>query len=160
MSCMMMDSKPLSKIADFIAYLMTYKYDFTGISVPESLSTVLFEDCYDSTFMEWKPDRIYKKLYRLNQSAYNGRYENHQIDYAMPPYEGTDIFKRCEWDGHFVVEGWHYEMASRIACFNYQCEEDATRQGELHLAMIDLQHELFSFIVVNNPLFHTNRWGT
>lgn len=160
MSCMMMESTPLSAIADYIAYLLSYDYSYKGMEAPTEIAHVLYEDCYDRTFMEWKPEKIYEKLYRLNQRAYCGRYEM-PVDLSIPPYEPTDICKRCEWNGHtFVVEEWHYQMASRIACFNYQCEEDSTRLDELHLEMFELQNCLFSFIVINNQMFHNHRWST
>ena len=160
MSCILMGSTPLSAIADYIAYLLSYGYSYKGMEAPEGIAHALYEDCYNSTFAEWQPDKIYEKLYRLNQKAYCGRYET-PVDIAIPPYEPTNICKRCEWNGQtFDVEEWHYQMANRIACFNYNCTEDCTRNDELHLAMIELQNCLFSFIVFNNPIFNNHKWGT
>jgi hypothetical protein len=169
MSAFIMNAEPIAKIATYTAALLNMGYNFFGMSAPESLHHAL-SGCRDK-YGYYSDELIYNALYQLNIDAVNGRYhENYTLD-SMEKYKPVTAYKKPEYTstynpetrryngGHYQIDKWMLEMSNRLACFCYQCDEDATYKSDLFLAMRDLERCLNTFIVHNMNAWNNHKWG-
>lgn len=158
MSCFIMEEKAVAKLATYTAALLNMGYNFFGMEAPKSLYSA-FSDCCDK-YGFYSEGKIYSAIYQLNIDAVNGRYNDHYQLADYDKFQPATAYKRPEYsDGHYKIDKWMLEMSKRIACFNYQCAEEATEKSELRLAMRDLEIALNTFIVHNMSEWQSAEWG-
>ena len=157
MSCLIQKPENTAAIADFIAELANVGYNGNGIVLPSVLHRELVNlGCYKDGWFE--PKLIYMALTALNYNAYEGRYPDNGKVYPVP-YKENNIRKMVVWDnGRYKIEKWHYRMLKMIQFFNYQCEEEATYNTDLHKGMQDLENTLALFIIQNSAIYKGLRW--
>lgn len=157
MSCMMTDFNELATLATYIRDILECS-EMTGtiegvkrITPPESLRKALCERCLKNG---WQRGEIFLALYRLNERAYNGRYEladEYSPDPLCPCVSvDTSEERRREW-----MPRLHH----LLTFYTYQCMEDATHEDPLYLALDHLRDNIAHTIV--NQIAHDLgcKWG-
>ena len=157
MSAFLMNAEPIAKIATYTAALLNMGYNFFGMEAPTSLYFAL-SDCCDK-HKYYDEEKIYNALYQLNIDAVNGKYKEHTTIDSMEKFKPVTAYKRPVYSKHYKVDKWMLEMSKRLACFCYQCDEDATYQSDLFLAMRELERRLNTFIVHNMDAWQNAQWG-
>ena len=163
MSAFMLKGERIAQLADYISALHNMGYDYFGYSMPETLHHELL-DCRDNYgFMITA--KVYDRLSDLNMRAVCGRYDREPfIIEDIPTY--TQIYHAREKGTDDRVKGWyeeiqpwHYELLKLTQCFVYQCEEDATIDDPLYLALRELEKLQMSHIISNAPEYKLAQWG-
>ena len=135
MSAWIMAPEPLRKLATYISDLLNMGFNYFGMEAPRSLYAALLE-CRDKHGF-FDESKIYNELLQLNIDAVNGRYkENSQIS-EFEKFKPAIAHNRPVYKNqHYTIEKWMLEMSKRLACYNYQCAEDATDERPLHKSLI------------------------
>lgn len=159
MSCMIMSAKPLASLADFITSLLNVGYNYFGMEAPSSLYRAL-DDCVDK-WGQYSERAVYDALHDLNVRAYKGRYGRENDDEgSYPAYATNTAHKPRECvEHHEKVMPWHFLIEKRLAFLTYQCCEDATYDTPLYKALVELEHQLDTFIVQNSDAWQGLGWG-
>lgn len=158
MSCLMMNEKALAAIALAAENLLNMGYNAWGFEAPESLFEAL-RDCENERgFFDTK--LIYSRLYILNSRAYAGRYKE-PVNITPPEVDFSSVWlwKRPEYNGHYIIKEWHYKLLKLLDCFNYQTAEQATSRDPLKKAMDELARVLSCFIARNSAAYEAAPWG-
>lgn len=146
MSCMMTGLNESATLAAYIRDILECS-ERTGtvegvkrIRPPDSLRKALRDKCLNAD--GWQRGEIFLALYRLNERAYNGRYEltdECSPDPLCPPVNvDTSEEKRREW-----MPRLHH----LLTFFIYQCMEEATDRDPLYLALDQLRDNIAHTIV-------------
>ena len=163
MSAFMLEGERIAQLADYISALHNMGFDYFGYSMPETLHYEL-SDCLDNYgFM--MTAKVYDRLSDLNMRAVCGRYDREPfIIENIPTY--TQIYHPKEKGTDERVKGWyeeikpwHYELLKLTQCFVYQCEEDATIDDPLYLALKELIYLQMSHITANAIDYKLAVWG-
>lgn len=158
MICLMMNEKALAAIALATENLLNMGYDAWGFDAPEILFEAL-RDCENERGF-FHTEKIYEKLYVLNSRAYAGRYK--EPVNIIPPevdFSSLHLWKRPEYNGHYIIKEWHYKLLKLLDCFNYQTAEQATSRDPLKKAMDELARVLSCFIARNSAAYEAAPWG-
>lgn len=186
MSCLIQKPENTAAIADFIDTLMDiggggHSYEVYGISCPTEIYKQ-FSDCKEEGGFGHYVDKIYEKLRRMNYLAYEGRYDGKEPGHIssddfmdFEPYKSNQLAKRAEYlcyevEGddkymrptlminRFRVEKWHYKILKYLHFYLYQISEDPIYNSEFYKAIEELNDELTSFIVRNQPEYAELQW--
>lgn len=159
MSCMIMSAKPLASLADFITSLLNAGYNYFGMEAPSNLYRAL-DNCADKWGI-YSERAVYDALHDLNVRAYNGRYKRENADEgSYPAYAPNTAHRPRECvEHHEKVMPWHFLIEKRLAFLTYQCCEDATYDTPLYKALVELEHQLDTFIVQNSNAWQSLEWG-
>lgn len=159
MSCWIMGKEPLCKLASYTADLLNMGFNFFGMEAPKSLYLAL-ADCSDGHGF-FDESKIYNELLQLNIDAVNGRYKDEFYQLAdFEKFSPATAHRRPKYrKQHYTINKWMLEMSKRLACFNYQTEEDATSEKPLRKSMIELERALNAFIVHNMQAWQDAQWG-
>lgn len=161
MSCFIMSAQSHATLANTLEYILNSGFNRFGFDAPESLHKALV-DCRDR-YGYYSSGAIYNRLYAMNNTAYNTRYK-------FTPGPGGDcipdkpsvppLVEERQWNNHEKLLPWHYIFCKMLDCLIYQCNEDATRNDPLLLALIDFSRIYKSFLVVNTEEYSSAPWGT
>lgn len=162
MSCFIMSEHSHATLADTLEYVLNSGFNRFGFDAPDSLHKAL-ADCRDG-YGYYNSGAIFRRLYDLNNRAYNGRYKvapSPEADIipdkpAVPPL----VQPRQYANYHETLLPWHYKFCKMLDCLIYQCSEDATRADPLQLALIDFSRVYKSFLVTQNDEYYNAPWGT
>ena len=163
MSAFMINKERIAQLADYISALHNMGYDYFGYSIPEKLHKELL-DCLDD-YGYMITARVYDRLSNLNMRAVCGRYDREPLIIEdIPTYtqiyhareKGTDE-RIKEW--YEDIKPWHYELLKLTQCFVYQCNEDATANDPLYLALKELIYLQMSHITANAVDYRLAAWG-
>lgn len=157
MSCFIMSNESLSILANSLEHILNSGFNRFGFEAPESLAIEL-SDCCDK-YGFYSAGLIYRRLYALNLSAYNGRYKKRYPLDEIPEMTTKNIITDRKYNKHEIIQPWHYQLCKLVECFIYQTCEDATRADELHTALTQFSHILSAFIVHNSNEYHAFQWG-
>ena len=162
MSCFIMSDRSQSSLADTLEYSLNSGFNRFGFDAPDSLHKAL-ADCRDR-YGYYNSGEIFRRLYDLNNRAYNGRYKcaPGQESAIIPdkPTVPPLVEPRERVNLHEKLLPWHYKFCKMMDCLIYQCCEDATRDDPLQLALIDFSRVYKSFLVVNTDEYSSAPWGT
>ena len=167
MSCAMMSPEPLAAIANAVETLLNSGFNYFGFDAPDELVSACAGLCDGPRTSRplYCAENIYRKMYALNATAYNGRYtrmDDEEADSAAPSIDGGQyqVHHPPEYrEHHFAVQPWHYKLAMLLDCWLYQTNEDATRADPFRLGMQALRNSLYQFIVKNSDEYCANQWG-
>ena len=157
MSCFVLHERATATLAETIAQILNMGIGYFAFEAPESLREGL-ADCIDR-YDYCDGRKVYKKLYRLNFDAYNGRYRELEEVAAIPNFKPVELAERIDYNGHYIIQPWHYRFAKLLDCYIYQCLEDFTRNDPVVKGLTDLANRLRSFIVQNSEDYHKAPWG-
>lgn len=156
MSCLMTRPESIATLAETISRVSHSGYELYGISTGAKLWTALRDlGCSnDFGYLDAKP--VAEALHRVNVAAYNGRYEEHQQPDTVPDYNNIkpafDV-PRCRYDGRWIYDDPHYRFAGLLDFFNYQCEEDATRNNLLCVGLREFADRWKHQIIASDPRY-------
>lgn len=164
MSCFVMKTESLASIAAFTADALNQIEMGNGNTygpLPSYDLPRVFRNlgAYNITFHMFDSKAMFRLLYALNVSAWNGRYD--ETESIIAPKLDPDNYRihKC-FDylgaGKYRVQGWEAQIAGMIDCWLCQTCEDATRDNPLRDAMEELNKSIAVFIV-HNQLSYT--WG-
>lgn len=165
MSCIQLSTQHTAAVAHGLAFLLNGAggMDLLSCDVITPQTCRAFKSCmypYDSLFDD---RRIYAVLYRLNESAYEDRYQIQPDELdgapAMPqnfPY----LLHTLIWDnGHYTIDRDFYAFAKLLDSFIYQCSEDVNRDSEVLAALSAISRALYAFIVHNSADYAAAEWA-
>ena len=156
MSCFIVKTENLSKISNFIERLLNYGFNSFGFSVDPETGAA-FYDCKKEGY--YKSDLIFEELYKLNQRAYSGRYNDKNINEVIPFNPNIDIWKPRTFSGcNDLPQKWHYEILKNLQCLHYQLEEDLTIEDVKTKAIEKIINILMDFIISNNENYISCDW--
>lgn len=145
MSCMMTDTKELTVLAAYVTEILEGA-DKMGtiegvkrINPPEALGKVLAE-CRIEKGM-WDVERVYERLYRLNEAAYCGHYGEKKAKVIPKRIPNLEVPTDDE-----TMKVWATKLWNLLRFYNYQCAEDANYGSELCKALGELQNTLAGVI--------------
>ena len=162
MSCMIMSPESTAAIANATAMLLNRGFSYFGFEATAHMYEA-FGDCRSCS--HYVAEEIYKKLYTVNVTAYNNRYENHEptTDDTVPDIDCSQYtihqpLAYANW--HCTIRPWHYHLAKLIDFWCYQTNEHNTWKDPIRVAMLDFQKELSHFIVYqSDEYFNAPEWG-
>ena len=163
MSCFIMSANALQTLAYTLECIGNHGYNFFGFEFPESLHKAL-SDCKDC-FWHYNSYKIFAKLYILNTNAYISNLKAAEIieleTELIPekPNVPSIIELRQYAHQHDIIQPWHYQFCKLLDCLIYQCNEDATRNDPLLLALKEFSISYKSFLVSNTDEYHNAPWG-
>lgn len=144
MSCMMTGANELATLATYICDILECS-EMTGtiegvkrIRPPEALREALREKCLNNG---WRLGEIFRSLYRMNERAYNGRYELDD-ESAAPECPSVSVDTSEE-----NRREWMPRLHHLLTFYTYQCMEDATYKDPLYLALDQLRDNIAHVIV-------------
>lgn len=154
MSCVISRPEKVSKVANFISRLLNQGYNSFGFEAKRSVFEA-FEDC-QGNHGDYKEDKIYTALVKLNFKAYNGRY-NENLE---PDMDGE--FKNPNLDiwepKQKYAQKWHYEILKCLHSVHYQLVEEATMNDPKTKALAELSKEVAMYIATENELYESVSW--
>lgn len=114
---------------------------------------------HDSLFDDRK---IYAVLYKLNEAAYEDRYQvpSDELD-GVPamPQNFPHLLHLLPWDSkHFTIDRDFYAFTKLLDSTIYQCSEDVNRDSEVLAALSAISRALYSFIVHNSADYSSAEW--
>ena len=122
MSCTITNPQTVAYIANFITAQINRGYELTGmfVSIPDEFIKDVTENG------KIKPQKIFLKLYALNYTAYETRYESDHIGLSSC-LEYMNSFSEYDNNLHRPstgkIEPWHWQMLKSIQFYLYQCSE-------------------------------------
>lgn len=159
MSCFIMTTQAHATIANSLEYILNSGFNRFGFDAPESLRNAL-KKCRDK-YGVYSDGKIFNQLYALNKKAWAGRY-NKPFNDCIPEMPSVPVLieDRKRANRHETLLPWHYKFCSLLDCLIYQCNEDATRNDPLFLALIDFTRLYMAFLVHNTDEWHNTPCGT
>lgn len=161
MSCFVMSAQSHAALANTLEHILNFGFNRFGFEAPESLHKAL-SDCRDR-YGFYDSGAIFRRLYALNNTAYDGRYKSnaHPANAEIPemPIVPQLVEQRQYENYHENLRPWHYKFCKLLDCLIYQCSEDSTRNDPLQRALIDFSIIYKSFLVENTAEYHSAPWG-
>lgn len=164
MSCIQLSEKHIAAVAHGLAFILNGAGGMDQLSCFAITSQVCraFKSCmypHDSLFDDRK---IYSVLYKLNEAAYEDRYQvpSDELD-GVPamPQNFPHLLHLLPWDSkHFTIDRDFYAFTKLLDSFIYQCNEDATRNNPVLKALSGTSRALYAFIVQNAAEYNNAEW--
>lgn len=163
MSCFVMSPDSLGSIAKSLCAVLNGSYNAYGFNAPGSLYETL-KDCNISGLYD--DQKVYERLYRLNVTAFTGRYAHHgeeelaaEYDYWTMPKTAQNLLTIPEYRGIFNFAPNHWKLLKSLDCLNYQTAEDRTVSDPLRLALVETANALAGVLARNRMEYDAATWG-
>lgn len=163
MSCFVMSPDSLGSIAKSLCAVLNGSYNAYGFTAPESLCKAL-EYCNVSGLYD--DQKVYERLYRLNVTAFTGRYAHHgeeelaaEYDCWTMPKTAQNLLTIPEYRGIFNFAPNHWKLLKSLDCLNYQTAEDRTMSDPLRLALVKTANALAGALARNRMEYDAATWG-
>jgi hypothetical protein len=165
MSCIQLSTQHTAAVAHGLAFILNGAGGMDQLSCFAITSQVCraFKSCmypHDSLFDDRK---IYAVLYKLNETAYEDRYQvpSDELD-GVPamPQNFPHLLHLLPWDSkHFTIDRDFYAFTKLLDSFIYQCSEDVNRGSEVLAALSAISRALYAFIVHNSADYAAAEWA-
>lgn len=164
MSCIQLSTQHTAAVAHGLAFILNGAGGMDQLScfAITSQTCRAFKSCmypHDSLFDDRK---IYAVLYKLNEAAYEDRYQvpSDELD-GVPamPQSFPHLLHLLPWDSkHFTIDLDFYAFTKLLDSFICQCNEDATRNNPVLKALSGTSRALYAFIVQNSAEYNNAEW--
>lgn len=161
MSCFIISLETHASLANTLGNILNSGFNRFGFEAPESLHKAL-SDCRDRNGF-YNSIAIYRRLYALNNIAYDGLYKSdaHPANAEIPEMPSVpQLVEQRQYENyHEKLLPWHYKFCKLLDCLIYQCSEDSTQNDPLLHALVDFSIIYKSFLVGNTEEYHSAPWG-
>lgn len=161
MSCFIVDPRTVAKIANYISDQINGGYNRTHLDVV--IPTGFTDDILGKSGFA-VPEKIYKKLYRLNWMAFDTRYEGRHpenLDQCS-----SDMRKFAEYDTlqtglyEYKIGEAHWQMLKSMECYLYQCAESSDLEtSSTYLMVRNMKNALMCAIIHRSAEYDAAEWN-
>lgn len=148
MSAYIVSYETLARIAETLAYKMTFPNNGNAVFLNVEPIKRVLKDCYFAWNKEYMADEIYKRLHAMNAAAVAERYKEEPE--ATPDTMPT---VRRYSDSELV------ELIKAIDCYLYQCSEGDVPENELYKALYDFNVSCYRYKVQSTNEYQRAPWG-
>lgn len=163
MSCMQLSTRHIAAVSDGLAFLLNAAPNTMPSLEPSPELFRALQSCKESGGYCYDDRKIYAVLYKLNEAAYEGRYQMEQDGAdevpAMPQTFPHLLHFLNYSDGRYIVDRNFHAFAKLLDCFIYQCEEDVNRDSPILKALSGTSRALYAFIVQNSADYAAAEWA-
>lgn len=165
MSSIVLSTKHIATVSEGLSRLLNHSYGMATLTASPDLYDALKSCSDDHGFFD--VSKIFSELYRLNLTAYNGRYRNESSDDVIPciPKDFPHLIQPLVWgcsgstSYHWILNADYYAFSKILASFIYQCEEDINRSNELLKALQNTLADFNNFLISNTAEYVNAAWA-
>lgn len=152
MSCFIVSNENLSILSDFIYAQNNYGFNYTGLSVPDSLQRIFYNYKKNRTMNE---KEIFKTLYKANLIAYDCRYGKEPIQFILPDaYKDSKTIKPRN-----ISKDWYFIVYKKLQCYLYQLTENITLDSDIYKCLKDVKNCIASAIISDTEEYKKIEWN-
>ena len=164
MSCIQLSTQHIAAVAHGLAFILNGAGGMCHLAASHELP-----ELYDALSICRYPHdflvddrKVYAVLYRLNEAAYEGRYNvepGSADEFPAMPQTFPHLLHLLDYnDGRYTIDPDFYAFAKLLNSFIYQCNEDATRNNPVLKALSGTSRALYAFIVQNAAEYNNAEW--
>ncbi len=164
MSCIQLSEKHIATVAHGLAFILNGAGGTCRLAASYELP-----ELYDALSVCRYPHdflvddrKVYAVLYRLNEAAYEGRYNvepGNADEFPAMPQAFPRLLHLLDYDdGRYTIDPDFYAFTKLLDSFIYQCNEDATRNSPVLKALSATSRALYAFIVQNTADYAAAEW--
>lgn len=164
MSCIQLSEKHIAAVAHGLAFILNGAGGMCHLAASHELPELYdaLSACrYPHDFLV-DDRKVYAVLYKLNEAAYEGRYNVEPCnadEFPAMPQTFPRLLHLLPWDdGRYTIDPDFYAFAKLLDSFIYQCNEDATRNSPVLKALSATSRALYAFIVQNAADYNNAEW--
>lgn len=162
MSCMQLSTRHIAAVSDGLEFLLNAAPGTMPSLGPSPELFRALQSCKESGGYCYDNRKIYAVLYKLNEAAYEGRYQMEQDsadEVPAMPQTFPHLLHLLPWDSkHFTIDRDFYAFTKLLDSTIYQCSEDVNRDSEVLAALSAISRALYSFIVHNSADYSSAEW--
>lgn len=164
MSCIQLSKKHIAAVAHGLAFILNGAGGMCHLAASSELP-----ELYDALSACRYPHdffvddrKVYAVLYKLNEAAYEGRYNvepGSPDEFPAMPQIFPRLLHLLPWDnGRYNVDSDFYAFTKLLDSYIYQCSEDATRNNPVLKALSGTSRALYAFIAQNAAEYNNAEW--